>query len=171
MSMGFSGQEYWSGSPYSSPGDIPNPGIKPMSLTSTTLAGGLFSASAIWEACTAVSVYPYSVWEGMTQEREYQETRLPGGLHGSWLVRPVSAWYHFQKSHQFHIQKRWKSSLYWHFNERQGRRNYIAWGPSKVLKFLFTHIFLRSYYSSHQILSSSKLTQILTPLPTPISTV
>ena len=106
LSMGFSGQEYWSGSPYSSPGDIPNPGIKPMSLTSTTLAGSLFSASAIWEACTAVSVYPYSVWEGMTQEREYQETRLPGGLHGSWLVRPVSAWYHFQKSHQFHIQKR-----------------------------------------------------------------
>ena len=27
-SMGFSRQEYWSGSPFPSPGDLPNPGIK-----------------------------------------------------------------------------------------------------------------------------------------------
>ena len=29
LSMGFSRQEYWSGSPIPSPGDLPNPGIKP----------------------------------------------------------------------------------------------------------------------------------------------
>ena len=29
LSMGFSRQEYWSGLPFSSPGDLPNPGIKP----------------------------------------------------------------------------------------------------------------------------------------------
>ena len=29
LSMGFSRQEYWSGFPFSSPGDLPNPGIKP----------------------------------------------------------------------------------------------------------------------------------------------
>ena len=28
-SMGFSRQEYWSGLPFPSPGDLPNPGIKP----------------------------------------------------------------------------------------------------------------------------------------------
>ena len=28
-SMGFSRQEYWNGLPFSSPGDLPNPGIKP----------------------------------------------------------------------------------------------------------------------------------------------
>ena len=28
-SMGFSRQEYWSGSPFPSPGDLPNPGIEP----------------------------------------------------------------------------------------------------------------------------------------------
>ena len=28
-SMEFSRQEYWSGLPFSSPGDLPNPGIKP----------------------------------------------------------------------------------------------------------------------------------------------
>ena len=30
--MGFSRQEYWSGLPFSSPGDLPDPGIKPGSL-------------------------------------------------------------------------------------------------------------------------------------------
>ena len=28
LSMGFSRQEYWSGLPFPSPGDLPNPGIK-----------------------------------------------------------------------------------------------------------------------------------------------
>ena len=31
LSMGFSRQEYWSGLPFFSPGDLPNPGIKPRS--------------------------------------------------------------------------------------------------------------------------------------------
>ena len=31
LSMGFSRQEYWSGLPCLPPGDLPNPGIKPMS--------------------------------------------------------------------------------------------------------------------------------------------
>ena len=31
LSMGFSKQEYWSGLPFPSPGDLPNPGIKPVS--------------------------------------------------------------------------------------------------------------------------------------------
>ena len=30
-SMGFSRQEYWSGSPFPSPGDLPDPGIEPKS--------------------------------------------------------------------------------------------------------------------------------------------
>ena len=30
-SMGFSMQEYWSGLPFPSPGDLPDPGIKPRS--------------------------------------------------------------------------------------------------------------------------------------------
>ena len=42
LSMGFSWQEYWSGLPFPSPGDLPDPGIKPMSLTSPTLTGGFF---------------------------------------------------------------------------------------------------------------------------------
>jgi len=33
LSMGFSRQEYWSGVPFPSPGDLPNPGIEPGSHT------------------------------------------------------------------------------------------------------------------------------------------
>ena len=43
LSMGFSRQEYWSALPFPSPGDHPNPGIKPMS---PTLAGRFFTSSA-----------------------------------------------------------------------------------------------------------------------------
>ena len=42
LSMGFSRQEYWSGLPFPSPGDPPNPGIKPTSLAFPALAGGFF---------------------------------------------------------------------------------------------------------------------------------
>ena len=31
LSVGFSKQEYWSGSPFPSPGDLPAPGIEPRS--------------------------------------------------------------------------------------------------------------------------------------------
>ena len=44
--MEFSKQEYWSELPFAPPGDLPNPGIRPMSLTSPALAGGFFTTSA-----------------------------------------------------------------------------------------------------------------------------
>ena len=37
LSIGFSRQEYWSGLPFPSPGDLPNPGIKPRSHYRQTL--------------------------------------------------------------------------------------------------------------------------------------
>ena len=50
--MGFSRQEYWNGLPFSPPGDLPDPGIEPMSLASLALAGGFLTMSATWEAHT-----------------------------------------------------------------------------------------------------------------------
>ena len=43
LSMEFSRKEYWSGLPFPSPGDLPNPGIEPVSLASPALAGRLFT--------------------------------------------------------------------------------------------------------------------------------
>ena len=40
LSMGFPRQEYWNRLPFSSPGDLPNPGIE---LTSPALAGRFFT--------------------------------------------------------------------------------------------------------------------------------
>ena len=37
LSVGFSRQEYWSGLPFPPPGDLSNPGIKPISLASPAL--------------------------------------------------------------------------------------------------------------------------------------
>ena len=39
LSMGFSRQEYWNGSPFPPPGDLPDPGIKPRCPVSPSLAG------------------------------------------------------------------------------------------------------------------------------------
>ena len=46
LSMRFSRQEYWSGLPFPSPGDLPNPGIN---TASPAWAGGLFIIRATWE--------------------------------------------------------------------------------------------------------------------------
>ena len=45
LSMGFPRQEYWSGLPCPPPGDLPDPGIEPTSLTSPALAGRFFTTS------------------------------------------------------------------------------------------------------------------------------
>ena len=49
LSKGFSGKKYWSGLPCPPPADLPNPGIKPTSLTSPALAGGFFTTNATGE--------------------------------------------------------------------------------------------------------------------------
>ena len=42
LSMGFSRQEYWSGLRCPPPGNLPNPGMEPVSLMSPALADGFF---------------------------------------------------------------------------------------------------------------------------------
>ena len=48
---------YWSGMPFPTPGDLPDPGIKATSFTSAELAGELFTTSTTWEA--PKSMLPY----------------------------------------------------------------------------------------------------------------
>ena len=43
-------KEYWSGLPCPPPGDLPDLGLKPLSLMSPAMASGLFTTSATWEA-------------------------------------------------------------------------------------------------------------------------
>ena len=48
--MGVSRQEYWSELPCSSPGNLLDLGIEPMSLMSPVLAGGFFTTNTTQEA-------------------------------------------------------------------------------------------------------------------------
>ena len=70
LSTGFSRQEYWSELPCPPPGHLPDPGIKPTSLTSADLAGRFFTTSTTWEAQSAA--YPH----GIVIEREEKQTFL-----------------------------------------------------------------------------------------------
>ena len=47
---GFCRQEHWSVLPSPPPGDLPDPGIEPVSLMSPALAGRFFITSTAWEA-------------------------------------------------------------------------------------------------------------------------
>jgi len=48
-SMEFSRQEYRNRLPFPSPGDLPDPGIEPMSLMSPALLGGFLAPPGMWE--------------------------------------------------------------------------------------------------------------------------
>ena len=50
LSMGFSRQEYGSGLPFLTPGNLSDPGIESTCLVSHALADRFFTTGAIWEA-------------------------------------------------------------------------------------------------------------------------
>ena len=56
--MGFLREEYWGGLPFSTPGDLPDPGIEPASLASHALAGGFFTAEPPGKLHTVSSKTP-----------------------------------------------------------------------------------------------------------------
>ena len=59
--MGFFWQEYGSGLPCHSPGDLPDPGIEPMSFTSPGLAWGFFTTRTTWEALQVLCYVIYYI--------------------------------------------------------------------------------------------------------------
>ena len=59
LSMEFSRQEYWSGLPFPTLGNLPDPGIELVSLASPALADGYFYHCVTWETHYR-SVYIYN---------------------------------------------------------------------------------------------------------------
>ena len=85
-SMGFSRQEYWSGVPFLSPGDLPDPGIEPRSpafqadgLTSEP-AGKLFSESCLNDHLLFIGVRGFGdnilPFSGTLSQRNYESRFL-----------------------------------------------------------------------------------------------
>ena len=64
LSMGFSRQEHWIGLSCPSPGDLPDPGVEPMSLMSPTLVGRFFTTSAAWEI-PSLFLYFWLCWSSL----------------------------------------------------------------------------------------------------------
>ena len=92
LSMGFPRQEYCSGLPYPSPGDLPDTGIEPASLASPALAGRFFTNEppgkpymCTW-ICIHVCVY--------IRRRPWHPTPvlLPGNSHGRRSLVGYSPW-------------------------------------------------------------------------------
>ena len=58
LSVEFSRQEYWSGLPFPLPENLPNPGIKPVSLASPALAGGFFLLEPLGKPSGQKKIWP-----------------------------------------------------------------------------------------------------------------
>ena len=97
--MGFSRQECWNGLSFPPPGDLPNPGMEPLSLRAPALAGRFFTASATWEALGESCILPIlQLWRlsilgacpkmGLDM-RGPLDCCLPGGLSASSAPRFV----------------------------------------------------------------------------------
>ena len=84
LSMGFSRQEYWSGLPCSLSGDLPNAGIKPVSLMSPALAGRFLTTSATWEALRNSKIKDWTEGEAPSKELK--------GISGQRSRKPTRAW-------------------------------------------------------------------------------
>jgi len=55
--VGFPRQEYGNGLPFPSPGDLPDPGIKPGSLMSPALGGRIFTTSYTREVMFTTALF------------------------------------------------------------------------------------------------------------------
>ena len=85
LSMEVSRQEYWSGLQFHSPGDLPDPGIKPASPVWT---GGFFTTESFEKSL-------YSGWSSLIkQRRRWHPTPvlLPGKSHGWRSLVGCSPW-------------------------------------------------------------------------------
>ena len=82
--MGFSRQEYWSGLPFPSPGDLPDPGIEPQS---SLVAQMVKNPPAMWEAWVQSLGWEDPLEEEMATHSSILAWRIPWAeepdrLHG-----------------------------------------------------------------------------------------
>ena len=72
LSMGFSRQGYWSGLPFPTPGDLPDPRIEPMSPVSPALQADSLPLSHQWK------------WSESESHSVVSDSLRPCGLYTSW---------------------------------------------------------------------------------------
>ena len=104
LSTEFPSQEYWSGLPFPTPRDLPDPGVKPESLASPALAGGFFATVLILNTAAAAkslqsrptlcdpidSSPPGSPVPGILQARTLEWVAIPFSNAWKWKVKVKS---------------------------------------------------------------------------------
>ena len=81
-SMGFSRQEYWSGLPFPSPGDLPNPGSNPEFVFSLLLLNATFKAVPVLSRLPQFWCFTISAFE----DRSIIQLMKPWALELAYLV-------------------------------------------------------------------------------------
>ena len=71
-------QEYWRRLPCPPPGDLPNPGVKHMSHTSSVLGGSFFTTGTSWEAC--VQEVDRAILRAVSVQDDFLEDADGGGV-------------------------------------------------------------------------------------------
>ena len=123
LSMGWPRQEYWSSLPFCFPGDLPDPGIEPMSAA---LTGRLFTAEPPGKpirvcVCMCVCIFVswvyvmcarVWVWERALLRQSIEDCRHTG--YASFLSAPLSqAYSHMPVPDHYHILLRYRESPSW----------------------------------------------------------
>ena len=80
LSMGFPRQEYWSGLPFPSTGDLPSPGIKLKSVAFPALASGFFAPAP--PQCPLLSIESDSEMCCTVRSRPVDRGAWRTGVHG-----------------------------------------------------------------------------------------
>ena len=72
LSMGFFWEEYWSELPFPSPGDLPNPGIKPASPVSPALQADFLPAELLGKLLATTCSWPQLLFSSVTKTSSNQ---------------------------------------------------------------------------------------------------
>ena len=101
LSMEFSRQEYWSGLPFPTPRDLPNPGIKLMSPVFPALAGGFFTTGSTGKPMVGITTAHTITDETEALRTEFSEITQLRNANQNYKIAPHTS----QNGHHQKIYK------------------------------------------------------------------
>ena len=147
LSMGFSRQEYWSGLPFSSPVDLPHPGIEPVSpeICVDSLPSEPPRKPLIFTVFD-VKFTKHKMYHFKVYRRQWHPTAvlLPGKSHGQRSLEGCNPWGHYESDTTerllslftfMHWRRKWQPTPVFSPGESQGRGSLVGcrlWGCTEL---------------------------------------
>ena len=103
LSMEFSRQEHWSRLPVPSPGNLPDPGVEPVFLTSPEMAGKFFTNDITREAHNIMYLHTFrsSLWQHYFSSKHSSDfSVLSSSAHCQPYKPALVSWGHHNKTPQ-----------------------------------------------------------------------